>query len=484
MRATKVVTVGLVGAAAAVVAGHLACTTSAPTTGSGPPAPDASANEIVIGVSNSLTGGLSGIGGPLHKAWTVAQTYVNANGGILGKNLRFVELDDATDDDTQSDDGGVVTGVAEKLLALNPAAVIGPNGSAQVDTVWQLFQQNHVVEISGTATSVEFETLPGDASPNDRYFFRTVPADDAQGKALALLAQLGPAGAGGALPDGGPLPAGGAGSVDGGGNACPTIALLYYSNAYGIPMSQVFKSSFPGTVVADQQLTEGEADGFSKQIKAISDAKADCLAMILYDTDGDAFLEAYQAAVQSGTASPLPAFVMGTDGVYDSTFLQSGLATPNSPPQTTIVEGMYGTNPDSNPTDPVNEPNYQFFKDLYVTEFPLPPGQVDVDAFASNEFDAAMLLALSVEKAGTATDGPAIRDALLSITNGAGKVHGPADLTGALEDILNGQAITYTGASGPCRLDPATGNTTAGYIIWQIQNGNFVTLKHIPASGL
>jgi hypothetical protein len=206
--------------------------------------------------------------------------------------------------------------------------------------------------------------------------------------------------------------------------------------------------------------------------------------MILYDTDGDAFLQAYQTAFPG----PFPFFIMATDGVYDSTFLTTGLGSPNAPPSSTIVEGVYGTNPDSNPADPSDSPHYQFFVNLYLTQFPLPAGQTAAADFpttyqyASNEFDAAMLFALAIEKAGTATDGPAIRDALLSITNGSGKLHGPDDFTGAVEDILNGQAITYTGASGPCRLDPTTGNTTAGYIIWQVVNGSFITLQHISAN--
>ena len=189
-------------------------------------------------------------------------------------------MDDATDDDTQSDDGGaIVTGVAEKLIALNPAAVIGPNGSAQVDTVWQLFQSRRMVEISGTATSVEFETLPDDAGPDDRYFFRTVP------HGRRRRAREGPrppprsarvrAGAGGvAAPTGGPLPL----PPDGrrrrrrrrmGVAATRGVVSTYLpdggssstiSNAYGIPMCPGLQGELPsGTIVAtDQQIDEGK----------------------------------------------------------------------------------------------------------------------------------------------------------------------------------------------------------------------------------
>jgi branched-chain amino acid transport system substrate-binding protein len=492
MRIRSFATFGCFAAAAAVLVGHAACTSSdnnnnnnntGPQTGgndSGAGGNDSSVADVVsndspvtpstitIGVSNSLSGNLAAIGAPLHKAWTVAQNYINSNGGILGKNVNFVEMDDATDDVTQADDGGVVIGVAQKLLALHPAAIIGPNGSAQVDSVWQMFQAAHVVELSGTATSVEFSSLPNDAGPSDRFFFRTVPADDAQGKALALVAQLGPAGLGAdaGVPD--------SGAGDAGSNACQKMALVYYANAYGIPMSNVVKANIPGsTVVVDDQIQEGQSS-YDQQVKDVFAAKPDCLAMILYDTDGYALV----AALQAKYGGPTPFPVYGTDGVYDQAYI-TGSATNNNPAPNTIVNNTFGTNPDSNPVDPVNGPNYQFFKNLYTTAFPLPQGQTDVDAFASEEFDAAMLAALAVEKAGTPDDGVKIRDSLVAITSGQGHVHGPGDFTGAVQDILNGLPITYHGASGPCHLDPNTGNTSAGYIVWQVVNGNFVTLKHL-----
>jgi branched-chain amino acid transport system substrate-binding protein len=433
--------------------------------------PTASPNEWVIGVTNSLTGGLRSLGPGLHNAWSVAETYVNAYGGILGKPVHFVEIDDETDDDTQADQGAVVIGVANQLIAQNPMAVIGPNGSAQVNSVWKLFQAHQILELSATATSVAFATLPDDAGPADRYFFRTVPADDRQGIALALLAQVGSAGAispdaGATAPDGGP------------GIACPRLAAYYYANAYGSPMYNAFKQRFPGQIVSEGSLTEGQAS-YVAEATAIYAAKPDCLAMILYDADGDNFMRALLA--QYG-GERLP-FIMGTDGVYTSTFLSSGLASPTADAGTTVAEGVYGTTWDSDPTE---SPDYQFFRGLYTTAFPLPPGETNLPTGASNEFDAAMLIALSIAQSG-GQGGPKLRDALLAITNPSTpnvQGVGPAKLTQALEYIQNGDPIDYIGASGPCDIAPATGSVSGGYIFWQVKNGTFVTLRHVRASEL
>jgi ABC-type branched-subunit amino acid transport system substrate-binding protein len=485
---------GCLASAAALAIVQPSCTSSAkaPPSDAGPPA------GFTIGVSNSLTGGLAAIGPALHNAWSVAQSYINAQGGILGKPLRFTELDDGTDDYTASDDGGRVTGVASQLLALNVAAVIGPNGSSQVRTVQNLFFTHQFLEITATATSTVLE----DAQPMDggRFLFRTVPADDLQGRALAKLANLGPASF---LADGGGVgtlvrkkvpndvnEAGDDGAVSQdaatvpdsaapvSGAGCQNIAMFYYSDSYGAPMEAVFKEFYTGANIATEvTVSDSVKADYSVEVGKILGAHPDCLAMIVYDDVGDTFLR----QLKSSANGTIPFAVMGTDGVYDSSFLTGGLANASDPAATTVVEGSYGTNPDTNPPD---SPDYQFFKNLYTTQYPLAPGQTDVDAYASNEFDAAMLIALAIEKAGGVDDRVKLRDSLLAISSGTGRAHGPGDFIGALEDIQNGIAIDYTGASGPCEINPATGNVSAGYIVWHVENGAFVTLAHIKATDL
>src|SRR5258706_4730548 len=108
----------------------------------GTPARDAGKSETsngdgtddawVIGVSDSLTGGIAGIGTPIQNAVRVAEAYVNSKGGILGKKVKFVVEDDT------SDEGDIAKGTITKLLGEGAGAIIGPNGSGQVSAVQQL----------------------------------------------------------------------------------------------------------------------------------------------------------------------------------------------------------------------------------------------------------------------------------------------------------------------------------------------------------
>jgi ABC-type branched-subunit amino acid transport system substrate-binding protein len=258
------------------------------------------------------------------------------------------------------------------------------------------------------------------------------------------------------------------------------MALLYYANAYGTPMATVIKSKFApaggaATIVADVQTDTTVHNSYSQEINQITTAHPDCLAIILYDDVADAFMRQLNA-----TVSPLPFWVMGTDGVYTQSFIDNGRANPADKTLPTVAEGVYGTNPDTNPPD---DQDYQFFKDLYNGSYPLAAG-ADVPAYASNEFDGAMLMALAIAEAGGVSDKVKLRDALLSISNGKGKVHGASQLLTALQDISNGIEIDYSGASGFTSIDANTGGVTAGYIVWHVENGQFVTLKHFKPTDL
>jgi branched-chain amino acid transport system substrate-binding protein len=470
MRARTTACLGLVIAAGAALQMG-ACTSSNDTNTSNDAGAGASGdgsssgNTITIGVSNSLTGGLKGIGGPLHNAWKVAEGYINAQGGVLGKTLKFQEIDDT------SDDGNVIKGVANKLLGMNIAAVIGPNGSAQVKAVQDLFAAQKVIQISATATSTDLSTIQ---PLHDRYFFRTVPADSLQGRAVAKLASLGIAGAGGADA--------GTGAADGGAppGACQRLALFYYTNAYGTPMADVIKGIIPQSeIVADVTVDSSVRADYSVEVGKIVAANPDCLAMVVYDDVGDKFLLQLRSALQVVAPAPLPFLVMGTDGVYTSTFIASGRNDPSNSALPTAVEGVYGTNPDTNPPD---SQDYAFFKNLYTAQFPLPAGQDDIDAYASNEFDAAILIALAIQQAGGTADKVKLRESLYAVAKG-GKVHGPGDFGTAIADIMAGTDIDYNGASGPVDLDDS-GNSLSGYIFWKVVNGKFVTLKHVKAAEL
>ena len=433
-------------------------------------------NEWVIGVSDSLSGALKGIGGPLQNAVRVAETYINSNGGILDKQVKFVILDD-TSDETPGDSSPVSKTIA-KLLGQGVSAVIGPNGSAQVGAVQNALYMNQVIQITATGTSTALTGCAAGVTTDctqplqDRYLFRTVPADDFQGRAVVRFAVAGPPGS---------HPSGDAGSS---GAVCKRLALFYVSNSYGTKMAQVVKDNFPnasggGTIVTDISVATTVQADYQTQVNQIIAAKPDCLSMITYDDVGDKFLTDLKAAIASPPSGWNSSFfVIGTDGTYTQDLIDNGRLNKADPSSPTVAEGVYGTNPDTNPLTS----DYSDFKNRYVSQFPLSDGKTDVDPYAANEFDAAMLIALAIAQAGGTSDKVALRDALYKVAS-KGKVHGPGDLTGALQDIQNGIDIDYSGASGPVDLDPA-GNVTAGYIIWHVKDGKFEIIDRYKSTDL
>lgn len=104
--ARRAVALGAVTAGALLVGSTLTATEGCADKA---PAPSAAA-PIVIGVSLGLTGDLDTFAAPLRDAVRTAEGQINAGGGLLGRPVRFDVRDD------KSDEGAIVTGVANDLV--------------------------------------------------------------------------------------------------------------------------------------------------------------------------------------------------------------------------------------------------------------------------------------------------------------------------------------------------------------------------------
>lgn len=452
----------VVGGACALFGGSLVeqgCATQAG------PKPSAQA-PIVIGVSLGLTNELAGTSASLRNAVLVAEGEINAAGGLLGRQVTFDIQDD------RSNESDYVTQLAQQFVDRGVTAVLGPVGSGQVKAVADTYGGAQVIELTPTATSVELTTLQ---TSTDRFLFRTTPADDLQGAAVILLAADTPRG----LND--------AGSS----TTCNRLALVYIDNSYGTKMADIVRSNFPKrpplgqrTVVVEKKIPVEPQSSYEAEASAIVAAQPDCLALIAYDTSGNPFLRdlganaGYAALVQKGF------FVIGTDGVFTQDFLDHSLKDPSNPASESSVLGVYGTNPDTQP----NTSEYNSFKTIYGAYFPIPAGG-DAPAFASNTFDAAMLIAFAIQKAGTATDRVAIRDALKDVSRPPGRSITPAQIGDGLEELRTGGDIDYKGASGNVDFDD-NGNVKGGFIVWEVvrqkSSGplSFKTVAHFTADQL
>lgn len=441
----RVAAVGMCGLAAA-----LALSVAAAEEGCADKAPTASAPlPIVIGASLGLTNGLAGTSGPLRDALRVAEGQINAAGGLLGRPVVFDIVDD------QSDEGKLVEDVAQGFVAKKVVAVIGPASSGQIVKVAKIYADAQILELTATATSTELTNLQ---PTSDRWLFRTTPADDLQGAAIMTFAQRTPRG----LADGG-VPV-----VDGGPPVtCSKLALVHIDNAYGSSMSDVIEQSWPNRsgqpVLVREKVDVALADSYSDVVTRVMTAAGgppQCLALIAHDDIAAQFVRDFKASPRYAALAQQGFFFIGTDGVYTDLFLKYGLANQSDPTSANVAEGVTGTNPDTQP----GTPEYNQFRTIFSTYFPLK--NKEAPSFSANAYDAAMLIALAIQKAGTVTDRVAVRNALLEVANPPGKVYSPGQLGDALQALQQGQDVDYKGASGSVDLE-ANGNVKAGFIVWE-----------------
>jgi len=134
-------------------------------------------DTIKIGAILPLTGDAAAWGIPPKNGATLAVEQINANGGILGKKVELIVEDGGCDPKM-----GVNS--INKLLSVNkPVGVVGAVCSAVTLAIAPIVEQNKVVLISPASTSPDI-THAGD------YIFRDIPSDGLRAKVFAKYITL------------------------------------------------------------------------------------------------------------------------------------------------------------------------------------------------------------------------------------------------------------------------------------------------------
>jgi ABC-type branched-subunit amino acid transport system substrate-binding protein len=455
-------------------------------------APDTGA-PLVIGVPLALTGDLGLSGASIQNAIRVAEAEVNAHGGVLGRRVVFKVTDDATDK------GARLEGIVKGFLDEGAVAILGPRGSSQVLSIAPKIAQRRVPELSGSSTS---SLLTGMQPATDRWFFRTIPSDSLQGKVIAIVAskplpdRITDAGSG---VDANEATAPDAGNRDGASDAapkdaapadtgapvtlgCQRMAIVHADDDYGRPLATSTKAEFEkrgGTVVATVAIPPDVQASYASAVQDVLTPKPDCLVLVMFDPAADALVTELAKRIAAAPGALPPGFViLGADGVFKSTLIVNGRINKADPSSPTIVEGMYGTNPDPNPPTTT----YADFRNLYLSHFALDQGETDLPGKVANYYDAAILIALALERSGDPANGAKVRDALVDVSRG-GAVFGPAQVGEALAAIRAGKDIDYSGASGAVDFDDL-GDVLGDYIIWKVEGGKFITVGRVEAREL
>lgn len=369
---------------------------------------------LIVGQLNAFTGSLSFFG-PIHRnAAALAADHVNRAGGVGGGSLIVISRDTGVNP---------VQGVeaARALVDVeNAVAIVGALASGvTIPVATSVTVPNQVVQISGASTAPSITVL----DDND-FLFRTAPSDAAQGVVLGRLAWE---------------------------QGFKNVGVMYINNPYGEGLAERFEATFTdlGGSIVDAVPHEDEQPTFASELERATAGGVDALIAISYPGQAQTYV---RESLEGGYADKF-LFVDGTKS-----------AEMNEAIGWDRLEGTLGTAPGS-----VDSPQLAAFASAYTNAYAV---ELPVEPYLAETYDAVAVIALAAAKAGTTTDGVAIRDALRSVANPPGEVVGPGveGIGRALSLIADGSDINYEGASGAVDFDE-NGDVFGPIEIWEITGG-------------
>lgn len=141
-----------------------------------PAAAPGAAGTIKIGLQAPLTGTFAAEGEWAQQSVEIAAQLINDKGGVLGKNVEIVVVDDASN----PKDSALA---AQKLISQGLQEVIASYGSSVTAPAADLYDANKVVSVGYGCTAVRLTM-----DKQRPYFFRTAGRDDTQSEFFARFA--------------------------------------------------------------------------------------------------------------------------------------------------------------------------------------------------------------------------------------------------------------------------------------------------------
>ncbi len=410
----------------------IACSSEDPTPTSVPGTPTSEAAQptamtetagtVMFGTLMDTTGDLGVFGPPMQKAVDLAVELINEGGGVNGGTLEVIHRDSATSEQVATDAASAlvnVDGVNAIVGSLSSGVTIAVAESVTIP--------NSKLLISPASSSPAITSL----QDND-FVFRTNVSDALQGVIIASLASnLG----------------------------YENVATLYINNQYGEGLTSVFEENFEalgGTVSAAVPIESGQVSYIS-ELRRAAEGGATVLMAIGYPESASVFLR------ESVEGDFFDDYLL-VDGTKSQEMLDE-IGASN-------FDGIFGTAPGGPET-----PTRSAFLDLYSSRT---DGNADA-LFIAEAFDAAVLIALAMEHAGS-DDAAAVKDSLRDVSNAPGERVGPGDITRALDLIRNGQDIDYVGASGEQEFDE-NGDVLNTIEVWTVEDGKIVSTGIFASPG-
>ena len=347
----------------------------------------AGAEEIKLGISLGFTGPLESMSPAMAAGAELAMKEVSDSGLLLdGSTVTSVRSD------STCIDAAAATAGVEKLITQDKVrGIVGGmcSGEAMASMQNAALPQG-IVMISPSATS------PALSNFDDKgLFFRTSPSDARQGEVMTQIIME---------------------------KGIKEVAVTYVDSDYGKGLADSFKAAFEaagGKVTISAPHQPGKAD-YAAEVGALAAAGGEALVVAGYVDQGGG--DIVRGAIDSDAFST---FVF-PDGMVGQALVDKFGAE---------IDGSFGQNPAAAGAG----------RDKFL-EIATAAGFDGTGAYAGEAYDAAALMMLAMQAAGT-TDPAVYKDKIMDLANAPGEPILPGELGKALELIKAGTDIDYVGAS-------------------------------------
>ena len=356
----------------------------------------AHAAAIKVGSAGGVTGPIAELVATIIKGRDLARDQINAEGGLLnGDTLEMVVGDSACDPKAAVDAVGKLVNVEQVVAIVGPSCSGATNAAVQAVSI-----PAGVVVLSDSATAPSVTEL----ADNDTVF-RVAPSDAYQGLAIAKL-----------ISDAG----------------IKKVAMTYSNDDYNAGIAAVFEREFKamGGEVTANQAHEPKKASYRAELQTLTAGGPEAIAIFAYY--GPSGITIIKNSLENGLFSKFYA----ADGMFDQSVIDQ-IGADNLKGKISITQASSDT----------GDASYQAFADAFKAT-----GADPAAPYAAHGYDATFMIALAIEKAGSA-DRAKIKDGLRAISNGTGEIVRPGEWAKAKKLIADGTAINYEGASGSADFD-------------------------------
>ncbi len=345
------------------------------------------AEDIKLGISLGFTGPLESMAPPMASAAEMAMKEVTDSGKLLdGSTVTAVRADN-----TCADAAASVAAVERLVTSERVNGIVGGMCSGEtIASLERVAVPNGMVMIAPSATSPALSTIE-----DQGFFFRTSPSDARQGEVMADI-----------ITDRG----------------ISSVAVSYTNNDYGKGLADSFVSAFQargGSITMNAAHDDGKAD-YSAEVGALAAAGGEALVVAGYVDQGGSGI--VRGSLDAGA---FDTFVF-TDGMVTQALVDKFGAE---------LEHSFGQNPSAEGEG----------RDTFIA-LAREAGFDGSDAFAAEAYDAAALIMLAMQAAGS-SDPRVYKDKVMEVANAPGEKINPGELARGLELLAAGQDIDYVGAS-------------------------------------